>query len=282
MGYHSRPSFLIVGVQKGGTSALHGYLSSHPCILPASKKEIHFFDKDLAYHRGLTWYHSHFPLPHHLRQGAITFETTPVYLYRSKCARRIWEYDPGIKLIVLLRNPVDRAYSHWNMLRNMLRFKPEFLFQRTRDSDGPVRQWADRMLARDSFPPFEEAIREELDIIEADDPAPEPSYVRRGLYCEQLMTYLRCFDRDQLMVVDSRSLKQDRLETLASIARFLQLPSHDWQSEDLTLRNVNAYQEPMSVEARAFLRDFYRTHNENLYHLLGRDLGWERASSQVA
>ena len=274
VGYHSRPSFLIIGAQKGGTSALHAYLSEHSHVMPATKKEIGFFHKDVAYDRGLIWYHSHFPLPHHLGDGAVTFEATPEYLYSAKSARRIHRYDPDIRLAVLLRDPVDRAYSHWNMLRKMLRRKPEFLFQRTRDSDPAVRAWADRILANESFPGFGEAVREELEMIEANDPAPEPSYLRRGLYYEQLMTYLRYFDRDQVMVIDSRSLIHDRVETLGKIGEFLQLPAHEWSSEDLALRNVNVYQEDLSARARVFLRDFYRPHNEKLYQLLGRDFGW--------
>lgn len=279
-GYHSRPSFIIIGAQKSGTSALHGYLSKHPNIVPATKKEIHFFDKDIAYTRGLGWYHSHFPLPHHLGQGAITSEATPVYLYRPKTARRIHEYDPRIRLITLLRDPVERAYSQWNMYRILLRDNPEFLFQVTRDSDPAVRRWADKTLTQDSFHTFDEGVREELDLIRSSDPNPEPSYIRRGLYYDQLTRYLKYFDRRQLLIIGSRSLKTEPASCLDQVVQFLGMPPHDWQREELPLVHTRPYQGSMPARTRALLYEFYRPHNERLYELLGRDFGWERAAQR--
>jgi len=274
-GYHSRPDFLILGAQKSGTSALYSYLSKHPSITPASKKEIYFFNKDMVYSRGFAWYHGHFPLPHELGRHALTFEATPGYLYYSKVAQRIYEYDPRIKLIAVLRDPVDRAYSHWNMYRILLKERVHVLTRYSRDADEPFRRWLSEILARDAFHEFDLAVREELDMILAGDPNPEPSYIRRGLYYEQLRRYLDRFHRDQLLVIDSRSLKHDTSSALDEVIQFLDLPRHDWKREKLPQTHVRPYQQEMTDETRSLLREFFRPHNQELYDLLGRDLGWE-------
>ena len=109
--------FIICGTQKGGTSALDAYLRRHPEICMAISKEVHFFDNEKAFCDGLpdySLYHSFFsPQPSHKLVG----EATPVYMYWRDATRRIWQYNPNIKLIVVLRNPIDRAYSNWNMER---------------------------------------------------------------------------------------------------------------------------------------------------------------------
>jgi hypothetical protein len=119
LGFFTRPSFLVIGGVKCGTTALHRYLCDHPKIVPAWDKEIHFFDQNVSYiERGPNWYHAKFPPPFRLGVGRQTFEATPSYLYQfPRCAERIYNYDPRLKLIVLLRAPVERAYSHWKMLR---------------------------------------------------------------------------------------------------------------------------------------------------------------------
>jgi len=275
IGYCSQPAFLIIGAQKSGTSALSSYLLKHPNITRTYKKEIHFFDRDIAYARGLTWYHSHFPLPNEIGRRAITFEATPSYLYRYKSAHRIYKYDPNIKLIVLLRDPVDRAYSQWNMYRILLSENRQHLFQVTRDSDVPVRQWADKVLASDSFHDFCEAVREELDMILTGKPTPEPSYIRRGLYYEQLNHYLGHFDLKQILIIDSRLLKRKPVSVLDQVTQFLGLSSYNWSSQELPLIHARPYQQKMSEKTLTLLHEFYRPYNERLYELLGHDFGWE-------
>jgi hypothetical protein len=274
-GYHTRPSFLVIGAQKCGTSALYEYLSKHPDITPAPIKEIHFFDQDTTYGRGLTWYHSHFPLPFKLGPQAICFEATPSYLYRPASAQRIHDYDPGIKLIVLLRNPVDRAYSQWNMYRIMLSKNRQLLYRASSDSDEAIRRWVDRILSSDSFFELNKVLREELEMILSGDDNPEPSYIRRGLYYEQMIRYLKYFDRDQIFVIDSRSLMRNPVSVLNSVTEFVGVSSHDWRREKFPLIQARPYQEDMSAKTRTMLHDFFSPHNEKLYQLLGHNFGWE-------
>ena len=275
LGYHSKPAFLIIGAQKCGTTALASYLPRHPRIQPSCRKEIHFFDRDIAHARGYAWYHGHFPLPCEMGRRALTFDATPSYLYRPKSALRIYEYDPNIKLIVLVRDPVDRAYSQWNMYRLLLNNERQYLFGVTRHSDAPVRQWFDRILAGHSFPDFDKAVKEELDLILSKSPSPEPSYIRRGLYYEQLARYLEYFDCESILVIDSRSLRRMPHTVLDQVTQFVGLPPHNWHAQELPLVHVRPYREEMSERTRALLQEFYRPHNERLYEWLGRDLGWE-------
>ncbi len=104
------PAFVIVGAQRGGTTSLYRYLAAHPGVLPASRKELHYFTN--RHDRGPDWYRSQFPPT---PPGTITGESTPYYLFHPHAPRRLHAFAPDVKLIVLLRNPVDRAYSHYQL-----------------------------------------------------------------------------------------------------------------------------------------------------------------------
>jgi hypothetical protein len=110
--------FVICGTQKGGTSALDTYLRGHPEICMADRKEVHFFDNEEYfsndkpdYSKYLSWFSPN-------KSHKILGEATPIYMYWNDSPKRIWEYNPNMKLIVILRNPIERAYSHWNMDRS--------------------------------------------------------------------------------------------------------------------------------------------------------------------
>ncbi|HYF40703.1 MAG TPA: sulfotransferase domain-containing protein, partial [Gemmatimonadales bacterium] len=105
------PSVLLIGAQKAGTTSLFNYMAEHPAVLPPSNKEIHYFDLNPT--RGLTWYRSHFPYNHQLRDGSVTVDASPYYLAHPGVPQRAAQLLPGARLLVLLRNPVDRAYSHY-------------------------------------------------------------------------------------------------------------------------------------------------------------------------
>ena len=274
LGYYSRPTFLIIGTQKGGTVALRKYLARHPNIVPAKKKEIGYFDQDISYRRGDCWYHGQFPLPHRLGRHGVTFEATPEYLYYPKAAQRIFSYDPALKLIVLLREPVGRAFSAWNMFRTLRYEHPDSLRAILPDCDPVLRGWISQMLSSDSFPEFGQAVRDELDGTLSASAALEPSYVRRGLYHEQLLRYLKCFAREQILVLDSARLKRDLGNVLPEVIRFLGLPEYGGLPADLPLLHVGEYAQLMADDTRGLLREFYEPHNDKLYELLGRDLGW--------
>ena len=118
------PDFLISGAQRGGTTSLYNYLQAHPCFELPTTKELHFFDR--KFHRGLAWYRAHFPtylekcFAQRIQGRAfLTGEATPNYLFHPLVSRRVAEVLPRVKLIVLLRNPVDRAFSHYHHILDL-------------------------------------------------------------------------------------------------------------------------------------------------------------------
>jgi hypothetical protein len=279
-GYHSRPTFLIIGAQKAGTTALYYYLAGHPHIVPPREKEIGFFVPELfadwpehpsqrilctrggtafddrrSYRRAAAWYHSYFPLPHQLGRERLTFEATPEYLYYPGVAKRIFEYDPNMKLIVLLRNPVERAFSAWNMYRSFGDYRP-FIY-------APKKETRD----------FGVAIRAEIDAIGANKSTRGPGYVRRGLYHEQLMHYFEWFDSGQILILHSVDLERQTSTAVDQVVSFLGLPVHRHGGEwDRVL--VGKYDPEIPDSSLRLLRDFYKPYNEMLYQLLDRDFGW--------
>lgn len=204
-------SFLIAGAQKGGTSALFDYLGDEPGLALSATKEAHFFDDE-----ALDWgrpdygaYHAQFPAP----DGRPRGEATPIYLYWPNSLERVRAYNPAMKLIVLLREPVERAWSHWKM---------EYARgAETKPFAWCVREGRERLFDADpsgAAPPG------------AAPPGAAPwgfhrehSYVERGFYGEQIERLLELFPRDQLLVLRSKDLRDDPGAVLAAARRFLGL-----------------------------------------------------------
>jgi hypothetical protein len=270
-GYCTRPAFLIIGAQKAGTTALHSYLSYHPQLRRVSRKEIHFFDQDVAYRRGLAWYHSLFPLPHHHDPFVQLFESTPEYLYYPQCAQRIIAYNSQIKLIVLLRDPIERAFSAWNMYRSFALRQVRLL---ETDYDECTRGPINSLLAMEAFPVFDNMIQGEIEQVQQGSCQLEPSLVRRGIYHDQLRRYLGFLERGQLLVLASRALQDSPGAVLQRVARFLGVSESGWSQTKFPGVLVGNYDHDISAQARAVLSKFYRPHNQALYELLGQDYGW--------
>jgi hypothetical protein len=281
VGYHSKPRFLIIGAQKAGTTALYYYLAQHPNIRPSSDKEIFFFCPELfedwpehpnhrilcaqkrsdffdpqTYPKTVAWYHSHFPLPHELGRHHITYEATPEYLYYPTVAERIFKYDPKIKLVAILRDPVERAHSAWNMYCSFGSYRP-FIYAPRRETRG-----------------FDEAVRDELNKIQSGKSKLDPGYVRRGLYYDQLLRYFNLFKREQILILDSRALKYTTSVVIEQVVNFLGLPEYRHQGEWPPYL-VGAYGTQIPAVTRCLLHEFYRPHNEKLYELLDHDFGWQ-------
>ncbi|MEW5989208.1 MAG: sulfotransferase domain-containing protein, partial [Chloroflexota bacterium] len=245
VGRRLKPTFLIVGAQKSGTSALFRYLARHPCVAAPAEKELHFFDQEANYRQGPLWYHLHFPQ----RTGpAVTFEATPYYLAYPQAAERIHHYDPSLKLIVLLRNPIERAYSAWNMVYRLLtEHHVDELLRRIQTTADPNLARLARLLAQvnpedqaglthlyqsQAFLSFAEAVHQEISRLQADERRPYPDFVQRGLYFQQLQPYRAYFPPQQLLILESRQLKEEPTATLHRVTHFLELPPHNWEQED--------------------------------------------------
>lgn len=256
------PDFLIIGAQKSGTSSLYFYLQQHPSIrLPLGiTKEVHYFD--LNFHRGESWYRGHFPLAVLMKKGKRvlrTFEATPEYTCHPRAAARIAQSLPSTKLILIVRNPIDRAFSHYNM--QVLRTLETLDFEAALDAEAErVEPELERILSDPLYPGLKYL---------------QFSYMRRGLYIDQIERYRKLFPSEQLMIIDFLRLKQNPIEVYREVLGFLGLPLF----ESVKLENINegpyiAERKQMSSATRTRLQEFFREPNERLYNLLGRDLGW--------
>lgn len=249
-----RPDFLVIGTQKAGTTSLHRYLARHPRLAPcAGPKELHFFD--MRYHRGLGWYLGHFPLRGR-RGGQLYYEATPDYLVHAVVPGRIRRDLGAIKLIAVLREPAERAYSAWRMWHHFAE---------------PVPKKADpRSFAR--------AIDEELAHPDGRADA-HYHYVAMGRYAEQLARYYAYFLPEDMLVLPYEEMDRDLGRFLGRICEFLGVERFPPETV-AELGGQRHWVSPPRVETdevRATLerlRAYYRPYNDRLFDLLGERWNW--------
>lgn len=255
------PDFLIVGEAKCGTTSLYDDLVRHPAVLEAAVKEVHFFD--LRFRRGLHWYRSQFPIEWRMRKAAAhgarlqTGEASPYYMFHPHAPVRIKEALPDVKLIAMLRNPVERAYSQYQ---------------------HEVRK------GRETLPSFEEAVDREPDRLRgerermlADERYNSPehrrhAYVARGVYVDQLVRLRELFAPEQLLVIKSEDYFASPDATVRRVVAFLGLPA--WEPRTFARKNVGAYA-PIDKRLRQRLAAYFAPHNARLYDFLEVDFGWK-------
>ena len=245
------PDFLILGAQKAGTSALYAYLRWHPGITGPAWKEVSYFDRH--YRRGVHWYRGHFPL----RSGdRLAGEASPGYLVHPLAPERVQATVPDAKLIALLRDPIDRALSHYHhevaLGREPLTFEEaiEAEPERTRGEE-------ERLVREPGY--FSHAWW-------------DYTYLARGRYAEQLERWLAVFPPGQLLVVASDELAAEPGETYARVLAFLGAPPHELGSYPRVYEQ--SYSE-MRPDTRRRLAEHFAQPNRRLYELLGRDLDWQ-------
>lgn len=236
------PAFLIIGAQKSGTSSLYNYLIQHPDIIPPvmRPKELHYFD--LHYERGPHWYLSNFPFQH---PGKITGEKSPYYLYHPLVPERVASFNKNLKLIVLMRDPVKRAYSHYN-----------HQIRKGRESR-----------------PFRIAVEAEMDNVDLEHGRLAEgeikfsfihrhySYFARGHYAEQLDLWMRFFPRKNFYLVTSERFFKDTQAVCSEIFGFLGLPPAAISTANR--HNTGTY-EPIPESDQKWLADLFRQSNKKL------------------
>ncbi|HEV2979446.1 MAG TPA: sulfotransferase domain-containing protein [Casimicrobiaceae bacterium] len=242
--------FIVAGAQKGGTSALDHYLREHAELcLPKVEKELHFFDTDHCFAAepvDYARYHSFFsPGPGHRLMG----EVTPAYLYWPTAVERIARYNPAMRLIVVLRNPVTRAFSHWNMSR---------------------RTGRERL-------PFARALEAEAQRLRALplEQAKWFAYIDRGFYSQQLKRLWRYFPREQTIVFKNEQLQAEHAVVLARVADFLRIAPFPPLAAKRT--GARAYNTVMSAEEKRYLGAVFEAEISELERLLGWDCSAWRA-----
>ncbi len=272
---HARilPGFLIIGAQRAGTTTLLASLRRHPDIVGPSpgedfvvlRKEVHFFDK--RFHEGIDWYRSFFPLAARRqlarRRGhdLVAGESTPYYLFHPEVPLRVALSIPNVKLIALLRNPADRAYSHYQHRRRAGREKLSF--------EDALEAEEKRLAGSDELIDSNRRYRRHHF---------HRAYFRRGLYAEQLERWFEYFPRRQLLVVRAEDYFAQPAEIHAEILEFLGV--RPWQFERIEHRN-NASYPPIDPRVRAELEQRYAGPNARLAGLVGRDFGWGSGVSLV-
>jgi len=243
-----RVGFLIVGAQKAGTTALHRYISHHPQLFLPANKEIHFFDDET-----LKWskhdictgeemdsyrnYHLHF---RHASHQQIWGEATPIYMYWWPSIERIWSYNPAIKLVIVLRNPITRAYSHWNMER---------------------RRQAEQL-------DFQQAIEQEQERCRTALPLQHRvySYLDRGYYSSQLRRIWRFFPPQQTLVLKHEQLLHEPAETLARVFQYLGVGAMAFKGQEQ--HHASRYDETMPDKTRQWLQTHFEPEIRQLEQLL--------------
>lgn len=271
-GYYSKPNFLIIGAQKCGTTSLHHYLCEHPDLFRSKKKEIEYFSNDKKYKTGnYSYYHIQFPPLKYLPINGVVFEATPEYIYNPKCANRIYNYNPSIKLILLVRNPVDRAFSAWNFYRRMHeRITLSNFYLRFKEINPSMK----KLLCNEQYPSFEELIEKEIEKINTKPNLLLSGIIQRGMYAVQIKNYFKIFNEKQILIIDNIELKTRPDMVLDRIANFVGLRPFDWTWYKNEKKQVGTYNTSLKSATRSYLSDFFTPHNEMLYQLLDRDFGW--------
>jgi Sulfotransferase family len=267
--WRPHPDFLIVGAKRGGTTSLWNYLVGHPQVLPmfpsvrGLKSNAYFFEHR---HRGDRWYRSHFHATAYRRWKqrrlgpVVTGEASPYYMYGPHVPELIVRRMPGVRLIMLLRDPVARAYGHYQ---------------------ERVQQGVEHL-------PFEAALAAEPARLDGEweRMAADPSYYSRahdffsyrdrGIYLPQLTRIFACFPRDRVLIVRSEDLYVDQDAVFGAVCRFLDIAPVPISKP---ARHNYIPRSPIPAGARRELAGFYAPHNAALYRYLGRDFSWDAVGS---
>ena len=254
------PNFIIIGAMKSGTTSLNYNMAEHPCIIPAAYDEIGFFD--VNFDLGFNWYRSLFPTIFSkkkiLNKNSFfaTGEDTPFYFWREDAILRIKQYLPDVKFLLVLRNPIDRAYSNY----------------------------IDELNQFSNIPTFEEIIKNEIELIDSEKNfclsqnnferySRNPSHIAKGFYAEQLKLWFKYFPENQFCIISTENLAKNPIDTMNKIFNFLELPNYDIKNPQK--KKFKKY-EPMNKKTRDFLIEYYKPHNKQLYDLISENFDWEK------
>jgi hypothetical protein len=263
------PGFLIVGAQRCGTTSMYRTLSQHPAVLKAVlHKGVHYFDT--GYEHGLGWYQGHFPLRARAAlarratgEVPLTFESSPYYMFHPLAAERISRDLPGVKLLVLVRDPVERAYSaHTHELARGYETEP---FERALElEDQRLAGQAERIVSEPGYQSHSHQ---------------HHGYLTRGHYAEQLERLSDRFGRDRIHVVDSERFFTDPEPVYDGVLDFLGLRQHGYPVFE---RHNARPRSPMPESLRATLTGHFAPHDERLANWLGHAPSWRGAQNLEA
>jgi hypothetical protein len=255
------PDFVIIGAMKAGTTFLYNLLTLHPHVEPAASKELDYFD-NLIEEEDVEWYRQCFPQPRwEDSRRTITGEATPYYLFYPHAAKRMAEVVPEARVIALLRDPVDRAYSHYqHVVRKGWETRT---FEEVIDAEEvTLRGERGKMLEDEYYPGADHQFF---------------WYLSRSIYVDQLLRWSRFFGDEQMLVLKSENLFERPQDTLQIILDFLKLPDWEpeaWEKIPKKPNKGKSYGQRMDPATRQRLEGFFEPHNRRLYEYLGMDFGW--------
>lgn len=244
------PDFLIIGTQKGGTTSLYNYLIQHPKIAPAAQKEIHFFD--LNFNQGLNWYNSQFPIT---TGGEISGEASPYYMFHPLVPKRVKTLFPQVKLIVILRDPVARAWSHYNHEVRLGFEELSFEEAIAREPERLDRE-VEKMLADETYYSYNHQ---------------HYTYLSRGIYVDTLKAWMEFFPRDRFLILKSEDFYANPAQTLAQTLAFLGLSFTE--IAEYPRYNAGDYTD-IPPAMRKELAHYFLPHNQRLSEYLKVNFDW--------
>jgi hypothetical protein len=262
-GLRMTPGLLVCGAQRCGTTSMYQALRQHPAVLrPVTRKGVHYYDVDYA--RGPGWYRAHFPLEltarrrqHRLGTRVMTFESSPYYLFHPLAAQRIATDLPGVKILILVRDPVERAYSAYT--HEFARgFETESFERALELEDSRLADEEERLIA---------------------DPAAHShahqhqAYVRRGFYIDQIVRMIDAVGSDHVHVIDAEDFFAEPEKAWAAVTDFLGLPEvHGLEFKQHNARARSA----MPESVRRSLEERFEDSDERLASWWGRTPSWRR------
>ncbi len=248
-----KPDFIIIGAQKCGTSTMWHHLAKHPDIFLPRKKELHFFDE--SYDKGMDFYLEFFNRKKKPEQLFCTGEASPFYFFHPLAASRIQQNFPKIKLILLLRNPINRAYSHYH--HNFRKNRIPISFEQAIQLEPEILKHR-----KEAF--FEDESHSDLVYRRF-------SFLARSRYAEQLPSWYQHFSKEQILILKSEDYFKDPTGTFQQVFEFLGLSPFEIV---LKKEHKASGYPPMKPETRKQLQEYFEPFNQELYKLTGRDFGW--------
>jgi len=263
----STPYYHIIGAKKAGTTSLANWLAQHPGVLRlwpsySKAKSARFFDTPRYAHRE-EWYRGHFPtarqasrMGERLGYAPVVGESSPYLLSHPQGALRLEKHTPDARLIALLRDPVERAFSHYRD-QVALRHEPLPSFESALEAEAA--RLRDVSVRAFDEPRYHHHAHEHF------------SYIESGLYEKHLRRWFAHFPRDQILVIRFEDLREQPALVFDQVLRFLSLPT---AAQDLEPRNQRPVSQPLASDTESQLRALFAPHNERLADLLGTDVWW--------
>lgn len=244
------PDLIVIGAKRCGTTSLYQHLVEHPCISRSTKDNVGFFNNN--FELGLNYYRSFFPMkPKNKYKKHIVFEVTTSYMQESRTAERIFKTLPDVKLLLMVRNPVDRAYSEYNLEKNRQSFDDLAFEEMTR-----IREEDKNLVEGKNVELFAHG---------------KYHLLRKSMYYQQLVPWLQLFPRDQILILSAEDYDKKTQDTYNEIFDFVGVERYEVKRSERV--NKGKYSK-MNDETRRVLLDYFKPYNEKFFQLIGKRFDW--------